>query len=67
MIETRSNCVACGFPCMGPQICPNGEYTALICDRCGHEVEALFEWEGEQICEDCLLDEIPHITAESLN
>lgn len=59
MIETRNDCVSCGFPCMGPQICPNGEYKALICDYCGREVDRLRWFDDEQICEDCLLLECP--------
>lgn len=65
MIEARNDCVGCDGPCLPG--CSKGKYTALVCDRCGDEVETLFEWEGEQICEDCLLDEIPHITVDQFN
>lgn len=66
MIEERNDCVGCdGLPCVPG--CSRGHYIALVSDWCGKESEALFEWEGEQICEDCLLDEIPHITADQFN
>ena len=29
----------------------------LICDRCRDEVEDLYDYYGEQLCEDCLLRE----------
>ena len=60
MIEERSNCVACGFPCMGPA-CRNGSYRAKICDRCGEEVEKLYYFDGEELCASCVLDDLEEV------
>ena len=63
MIEERSNCVDCGFPCMGPA-CRNGAYMAKICDRCGDEVERLYEFDGEELCANCIFEELVEVEPE---
>ena len=47
-----NNCVDCGKPCM--LFCPlrDDSYT-WVCDECGEETQ-LYEWEGKELCLDCL-------------
>lgn len=36
----------------------------FYCDECEDEVEELFEYDGEQICQDCLISTVPKIKLE---
>ena len=57
MIVTKDECVGCkdmGLPCLGDS-CPNRNVTRMYCDRCRREVEELREYEGEQLCPECIL------------
>lgn len=56
MIRYESQCVNCGFPCRY-EACPNYKVRILECDRCKDEVEKLYDYDGEEICEECLLKE----------
>lgn len=63
MIRIENDCCDCAvpsYPCMG-NACPNRHATHYYCDRCNEEVEDLYEYYGEQLCEDCLLDSVPKI------
>ena len=56
MEKTFDECVGCrdlGKPCQGPS-CPNRNVTRFFCDRCGEEITDIYDFEGEEICEDCL-------------
>ena len=53
MKRTESECVDCGKPCIGIA-CPNYEVTRYYCDECGEE-ETLYDYEGEELCAECLL------------
>ena len=44
------------YPCMGIA-CPNRNVKHLYCDECGDDVEKLYKYDGQEICEDCLLKE----------
>ena len=58
MIKCENECVGCtdmGMPCMGDH-CPNRNVPRLYCDRCRQEVEELRHYEGEQVCNDCILE-----------
>ena len=55
-----NNCVDCGLPCM--LFCPLRDDSYIyICDKCGAEVnpEDLYDYDGEEICADCLLEIVP--------
>ena len=58
MTGRRDECVDCGLPCMGSG-CPYRNMLVLTCDKCGHEVNELFDLDGEQLCDECLFDELP--------
>ena len=53
---TESECVDCGQPCM-KQACKYYEVTRYYCDRCNEEA-ALYEFEGLQLCIDCIRKEL---------
>lgn len=55
MIETRDECVECGKPCIGKS-CKYMNVIVKTCDVCGEEVEHLYWYEGEQMCEECAMD-----------
>lgn len=37
------------------------EYEYLECDKCKHEAEKLYVLDGQELCKDCLFDEIETI------
>lgn len=53
------NCERLGLNCIG-RTCPNLSVTRFYCDRCGEET-TLYDYDGEEICESCLLKEFPII------
>lgn len=55
-----NNCCDCGLPCM--LFCPlRDDSYEYHCDECGDEVlaEDLYDYEGKEICKDCLLEIMP--------
>lgn len=57
MKKVVNECVGCipEMRCIG-DVCPNKNITRFYCDRCGTE-DKLYHYEGEEICEECLLEE----------
>ena len=62
MVTYENECVHCGLPCLGPD-CPNLNVKHYYCDNvnCGADVDVLYEYDGEQLCEDCLLKTVPKV------
>ena len=60
MVTYENECVHCGLPCLGPD-CPNCKVAKYYCDNCGDDVSELYEYDGEQLCEDCLLKIVPKV------
>ena len=58
MITYEDECVGCPteLGCMG-SACPYRNVPHLYCDKCKHDVEKLYKYDGQEICEDCLLKE----------
>ena len=54
MKVTENECVDCGLPCFSS--CPYLNVTRYYCDKCGTE-EKLYNYNGEEICQECLLKE----------
>ena len=52
MKKIENGCIQCGLPCLGIS-CPNNEVVRYYCDECGSE-ETLFDYEGEELCIDCV-------------
>jgi len=55
MIKVVSGCVDCGLPCVDGR-CPYYRVPELYCDKCHEEVEILYDYEGKQYCEECILE-----------
>lgn len=59
MITYEDECCGCAapaYPCMGDE-CPNRNVKHLYCDKCGDDVERLYKYDGQEVCEVCLLKE----------
>lgn len=50
----ENQCVDCGLPCIG-NACMHYRVKVLICDGCGDEVDTLYQFEGEELCAECVL------------
>lgn len=56
MIQYENHCVGCAvpaYPCRGSS-CPLRNVPVHYCDKCGEELEDVFEVDGEELCEECL-------------
>lgn len=56
MIYYTNDCVSCGLPCLF-ESCPNYKVKHFVCDFCKEEDVKLYDYNGYEICEDCLLKE----------
>lgn len=67
MIQYEDECVGCPpeLGCLGSS-CPNRNVPHLICDNCGGERGELYNVNGEQVCDDCLLQMFPTVTLEDV-
>lgn len=53
MVEIENHCVGCDIRCRGSG-CPLREVKVHYCDRCGEELDDIYEVDGEELCEECL-------------
>ena len=58
MITYEDECVryTTELGCLG-SACQNRNVKHLYCDKCKDDVEKLYKYDGQEICEDCLLKE----------
>lgn len=52
----ENECVSCAvpcYPCMG-LACPNRNVKHIACDDCKDEDKTIYEYEGEELCIDCI-------------
>ena len=64
MIKYENECCGCAtesYPCLG-SACPNRNVKHLYCDKCKDDVELLYNYDGEGLCEDCLKNSFEKIT-----
>ena len=64
MIKYENECCGCAtenYPCLGSS-CPNRSVKHLYCDKCGDDREELYDYNGYELCEECLLDNFEKIT-----
>ena len=63
MVKYENECVGCPpeMGCLG-ESCPNRNVKRLYCDNCKDEFEELYEYDGQELCQDCLLNTIEKIT-----
>ncbi len=55
MVKYENECVSCGLPCLGSG-CPNRHVRRLYCDDCQEETDKLYQYDGKELCLDCLLE-----------
>lgn len=63
MEKTFDECVGCtdlGLPCIGSS-CPNRNVTRFYCDECGEELTEIYDYNGMELCEDCILKEFRRV------
>lgn len=56
MMQIEDRCCGCAteaFHCLGSS-CPNRNTEIYYCDKCGDEIEGVYEVDGEDLCEACL-------------
>lgn len=56
MRRVEDECVGCPPErgCLGSS-CPNRNVVRLYCDECDDEADLLYEYDGQELCLDCLL------------
>ena len=57
MRYTESGCVGCELPCLHTA-CPHYEETHYKCDECGEEDVTLYEFDGQELCIDCVIKQL---------
>ena len=57
---SESDCVDCGLPCMY-KACPHYEVVRYICDNCKDDVYELYHFEGQELCGDCVLEQLEKV------
>ena len=59
MIKYENECVGCPQGCIH---CGRDKTQHLYCDKCGADCEELYNFLGEELCEECLLKTFEKIT-----
>ncbi|MDE5763774.1 MAG: hypothetical protein K2N49_01730 [Ruminococcus sp.] len=60
MIKIEDDCVGCPY-CIN---CGKSRTPHCYCDKCHQEVDELYSYYDEQLCEKCLLDEFPVVIVD---
>ena len=47
------DCAVPGYPCRG-DACPLHRVEVYYCDKCGCELEEIYDVDGDDLCEECL-------------
>lgn len=53
----ENQCADCGFPCRY-EACRYYRVRILECDSCGEEFYHLYNLDGEELCESCVLERL---------
>ena len=56
MLKFENECVGCPQGCIN---CGRKHVAVWVCDECGCEADELWEYEEQQLCQDCLLEAVP--------
>lgn len=61
-VRHENECVGCPpeMGCLG-SCCPNRNVIRLYCDKCKTEVEHLYWSDGEQLCQDCIMEQYEEV------
>lgn len=57
MKKVTNECVDCGLYCLGSD-CPNRNVTRYYCDRCQQECDTIYHYNGEELCLDCIIEDL---------
>lgn len=49
------DCAAPGYPCIG-SLCHLRHVEVTYCDKCGEELDDIYDVDGQELCENCLLE-----------
>lgn len=62
MIAIESDCVDCTaeMGCLY-EACPYYRVVRYYCDRCGSEEHTLYWWNNEQLCLDCIVNDLEEV------
>lgn len=63
MIKSESDCLNCGLPCKH-ELCPHYRAKRLQYDKCKDEVDKLYKYGEEELCEDYLVKEFEVVELE---
>lgn len=65
MIRYENQCVGCPPErgCTKPH-CKYWNVPVWVCDKCGEEDTDLYDYEGQELCEYCLLQTVPKVHHE---
>lgn len=58
MIRIENECVGCPQGC---KHCGLERVICYYCDECGEQAFELYDYDGEQLCESCLLETVPKV------
>lgn len=62
MVKYENDCVGCPAERLCLDSCPYRKLPHLYCDKCGEEAEKLYNLDGENLCEECVLDSLDTVT-----
>ena len=60
MTTYENQCAGCGLPCLF-EGCRHYRVPVLICDGCGEEKDALYEFDGGELCLDCVAKRLTRV------
>ena len=63
MIVIGSECCDCDLPCVFAA-CPYYKVVYYVCDKCGETVDDLYHFDGDQLCQDCILQQLEKVEYE---
>lgn len=66
MIKYENECCGCAvpaYPCMG-SACPYRNVPHFYCDECKEDVEALYYYDGKELCLECIEKILEKVKAE---
>lgn len=58
MVKMENDCVGCPDYCIGSACKYYYDIPHFYCDECGKETETLYKYDGDELCEDCILERL---------
>ena len=65
MVTREDRCVGCTGGLYGCVYCTLKNSIVLTCDCCSEEVDKLYWFDGQQYCEDCVLENLEQVYVEA--